>query len=132
MKNILCSPQLPQNAVISRFNLSERKVEFKQNISKLLSGIKYEKCRINYDLHSDNFTMFIYFGKRNESIIDAIFTGNSNYYFGSMTELEKIEVIKEQKDYLQQSCNRLSNFMIEDLIYYFGENWKDKVKINTF
>jgi len=76
--------------------------------------------------------MFIYFGKRNESIIDAIFTGNSNYYFGSMNELEKVEVIKEQKDYLQHSCNRLSKFMIEDLTFHFGENWKDKIKINTF
>ena len=125
-------PQLNKHDVISRFNLLERKLEFKKNISELLYGIKYEKSRINYDIHSDNFTMFIYFGKRNESIIDAIFTGNSNYYFGSMNELEKVEVIKEQKDYLQHSCNRLSKFMIEDLTFHFGENWKDKIKINTF
>ncbi len=90
MKKEAQPPKLPQNAAISRFNLSARKVEFKKNVSKLLFGIKYEKCRINYDIHSDNFTMFIYFGKRNESIIDAIFTGNSNYYFGSMNESEKL------------------------------------------
>jgi purine-cytosine permease-like protein len=27
---------------------------------------------------------------------------------------------------------RVDYLMIEDLIYHFGENWKDKVKINTF
>ena len=47
-------------------------------------------------------------------------------------EFEKVEVIKEQKDYLQHSCNRLSKFMIEDLTFHFGKNWKDKIKINTF
>ena len=125
-------PQLNKHAVISRFNLLERKLEFKKNISELLSGIKYEKCRINYDIHSDNFTMFIYFGKRNTNCLDAIFTGNSNYYFGSMDEKEIKEEMNFQEEYLKSECQRLSKFMIEDLIFHFGENWKDKIKINTF
>ena len=62
-------PQLNKHDVISRFNLLERKLEFKKNISELLSGIKYEKCRINYDIHSDNFTMFIYLRKKTDRYI---------------------------------------------------------------
>ena len=125
-------PQLNKHAVISRFNLLDRKLEFKKNISELLYGIKYEKSRINYDIHSDNFTMFIYFGKRNTNCLDAFFTGKSNYYFGSMDEKEIKEEMNFQEEYLKSECQRLSKFMIEDLIFHFGNEYTKYVKLRCF
>ena len=123
---------LLQNGCCAKFLIKQRKEIFVKKVSELLSGILYEKSRVVYDIHSDNFTMFIYFGKRNTNCLDAFFTGKSNYYFGSMDEKEIKEEMNFQEEYLKSECQRLSKFMIEDLIFHFGENWKDKIKINTF
>ena len=73
--------------------IKKRKEIFIKKVSELLSGILYEKSRVVYDIHSNNFTMFIYFGKRNTNCLDAFFNGKSNYFFGSMNEKE-IKIIE--------------------------------------
>lgn len=113
-------------------NLEARKSDFIKNVSTLLKGIVYEKTRVVYDYHSDNFTMFLFFGKRNIICLDAIFTGKSNYFFGLMNEEEITNEMIEQKEYLLIHCKRLSEFMVQDLIFHFGENYKNKTKIKTF
>ena len=112
--------------------IKQRKEIFVKKVSELLSGILYEKTRVIYDIHSDNFTMFIYFGKRNTNCLDAFFTGKSNYYFGSMDELEKEEEMNFQKEYLKSECQRLYKFMIEDLIFHFGNEYTKYVKLRSF
>lgn len=113
-------------------NLEVRKNEFIKNVSTLLNGIIYEKTRVVYDYHSDNFTMYLYFGKRNTLCLDAFFTGKSNYFFGLMDEEQITNEMIEQKEYLLMECKRLSDFMIKDLFFYFGENYKNKTKLKTF
>ena len=91
---------LLQSGCCAKFLIKQRKEIFVKKVSELLSGILYEKSRVVYDIHSDNFTMFIYFGKRNTNCLDAFFTGKSNYYFGSMDEKEIKEDngVKEVKE----------------------------------
>ncbi len=123
---------LLQNGCCAKFLIKQRKEIFVKKVSELLSGILYEKSRVVYDVHSDNFTMFIYFGKRNTNCLDAFFTGKSNYYFGSMDEKEIKEEMNFQEEYLKSECQRLSKFMIEDLIFHFGNEYTEYVKLRCF
>ena len=123
---------LLQNGRCAKFLIRQRKEKFIKEVSELLKGIIYEKSRVVYDIHSDNFTMFIYFGKRNTNCLDAFFTGKSNYYFGSMNEREIKENMVFQKDYLKTECKRLSKFMIEDLMFHFGKDYDKYVKLRCF
>jgi len=112
--------------------IKKRKEIFIKKVSELLSGILYEKSRVVYDIHSNNFTMFIYFGKRNTNCLDAFFNGKSNYFFGSMNEKEIKEEMNFQKEFLKIECQRLSKFMIEDLIFHFGSEYTKYVKLCCF
>ena len=123
---------LLQNGCCAKFLIKQRKEIFVKKVSELLSGILYEKSRVTYDIHSDNFTMFIYFGKRNTNCLDAIFTGKSNYYSGSMDEKEIKEEMNFQEEYLKSECQRLSKFMIEVLIFHFGNEYTKYVKLRCF
>ena len=125
-------PPLLQNGCCAKFLLVNRKKDFINQVSKLLKGILYEKKRVVYDIHSDNFTMFIYFGKRSTNCLDAFFTGKSNYYFGSMNKTEKENEIIFQQEYLKTDCQRLSKFMVQDLKQHFGQNYSKYVKLLCF
>ena len=128
------SPEAPllQNGCCAKFLIKQRKEIFVKKVSELLSGILYEKSRVAYDIHSDNFTMFIYFGKRNTNCLDAFFTGKSNYYCGSMDEKEIKGEMNFQEEYLKSEYQRLSKFMIEDLIFHFGNEYTKYVKLRCF
>ena len=123
---------MTQNHCCTKFLLEDRKKAFVSNISKHLKGILYEKKRVVYDPHSDNFTMFIYFGKRNTCIIDAIFTLKSNYFFGSMSESEMEDYAKNDIEFQLLECKRLSEFMVQDLEQHFGKNYSKYVKLRSF
>lgn len=113
-------------------NLEKRKNDFIKSVTNTLSGVLYEKKRIVYDVHSDNFTMFLYFGKRNTCILDAIFTLESNYFYGSMNEIEKKEYSKNHIEFFINECKFLSKLMEEDLIFSLGLDYAKKVKLNLF
>ena len=123
---------IEEEEVKAKFLIKQRKEIFVKKVSEILSGILYEKLRVCYDIHSDNFTMFIYFGKRNTNCLDAIFTGKSNYYFGSMNEKEIKEQMNFQKEYLKSECQMLSKFMVEDLIFHYGNEYYKYVKLRCF
>lgn len=65
-----------KNCCCAKFLIKQRKEIFVKKVSEILSGILYEKSRVYYDIHSDNFTMFIYFGKRNTNCLDAFLQEN--------------------------------------------------------
>ena len=132
MINSSTEAPITQNPCCAKFLLESRKNEFIISVSNHLKGILYEKKKVVYDIHSDNFTMFIYFGKRNTNCLDAVFTGKSNYYFGSMNNEEIKDEMANQKEYLKIESKRLSKFMIQDLEQHYGENYLKYVKLQLF
>lgn len=113
-------------------SIKSRKKQFIKNVSSLIIGVSYEKKRVIYDKHSDDFSMFIYFGKYKSLIIEPSFTGKSNYYFGTMNELEIKKQMSDDKDIFISECNRFSCFMIKDLICHFGSNYNKYIKTYNF